>query len=105
MGLFFRKQPKPRRYYHKPIYWDPEKEEREKRMQKAEADAQCEQDGTYQVKLQRGDFRRMISNSHLDERARSVRKANYGLIAALVILLILVYIVIVNGGFWSLYFE
>ena len=105
MGLFFRKQPTPRRYYHKPIYWDPAKEEREKRIQKAEAEAQSERDGTYRVKLQRGDFRRMISNSPMDERNRSARKANYGLIAALLLLLVLVYIIIVNGGFWSLYFE
>ena len=98
MGIFFRKQPMPRRYNYKPVYWNQAKEEREAQMK----NAACENAGNYRVKLQKGDFRRMISNAD-NSRKRSIRKANAGLIAALLVLLVLVYI-IVNGGFWSLYF-
>lgn len=104
MGIFFRKQPTPRRFNYKPIYWNPEKEQREERA-KQKANESDNADASYKIKLQRGSFKRALENSELKESTRAKRKANIGLVVALVLLLILVYLIIINGGFWSLYFD
>jgi Flp pilus assembly protein TadB len=104
MGIFFRKQPTPRRFNYKPIYWDPRKEEREERAKQITTESD-NADSSYKIKLQRGSFKRALENSELKESTRTKRKANIGLVVALILLLLLVYLIVINGGFWSLYFE
>ena len=104
MGIFFRKQPTPRRFNYKPIYWDPEKEQREERAKQI-ANESKSADSSYKIKLQRGSFKRALENSELKKSTRIKRKANIGLVIALILLLLLVYLIIINGGFWSFYFD
>jgi len=57
MGLFF-KTPTIRRYDHQPIYWDPAKERREERLERAKQElGMTEEDGAYKPLIRRGTFR------------------------------------------------
>ena len=68
---FFHNQ-KPRRYYHRPIYWDPEKEEISEAV--AEAKKKNENGKNYQPSLKRGSFRRARFDNQDVDRSEHVRK-------------------------------
>lgn len=55
----FIKAPRPRQYYHKNIYYDPEKEERQERDARINKELGITPpDGTYTPSIKRGSFRR-----------------------------------------------
>jgi len=57
MGLFF-KAPKIRGFEHKPIYWDPDKERREERLERVKQElGMTEEDNAYKPLIRRGTFR------------------------------------------------
>lgn len=97
MALFsFYNMRKPRRYEHKPIYWDPHKEELEKRIQKVKNEIGQGNEDVENYKAQiKGSF--VEGTSHLkrnkenggDERSRSYK--NIKLILAAVLLGILLW--------------
>lgn len=50
--------PQPRRFNHKPIYWDPEKEARDERMERVERElGQNNGNKPYKTGIKRGSFR------------------------------------------------
>lgn len=60
MKITFIKAPKPRRYVHKNIYYDPDKEEREERELRVNKElGLTDKNQPYQVSIKRGSFRRM----------------------------------------------
>jgi hypothetical protein len=57
MGLFF-KTPRIRGFEHKPIYWNPEKERREERLERVKQElGMTEEEGAYKPLIRRGTFR------------------------------------------------
>lgn len=68
---FFHNQ-KPRKYYHRPIYWDPKKEEISEAV--AEAKRKKEQEGIFQPTLKRGSFRRAKFDNQEVDRSEHVQK-------------------------------
>lgn len=99
----FLRTPKPRRFNHKPIYWDPEKEEREQEI--AEARQRAGQT-PYQPTLKRGSFRRArfeVGDEHLADVRQARRQANLRfLIIAAVLLAIGVFFYFSSGEFLNL---
>ncbi len=68
---FFHNQ-KPRRYYHRPIYWDPEKDEVNEAVAKARQEA--EENGKYSPTLRRGSFRRARFDNQEVDLSESVQR-------------------------------
>ncbi len=68
---FFHNQ-KPRRYYHRPIYWDPEKDEVNEAVAKARQEAEA--NGNYSPTLRRGSFRRARFDNQEVDRSESVQR-------------------------------
>lgn len=68
---FFHNQ-KPRKYYHRPIYWDPKKEEISEAV--AEAKKKNEKEEKFQPTLKRGSFRRAKFDNQEVDRSEQVQK-------------------------------
>ena len=55
----FVKTPKPRAFYHRPIYWNPEEEERKERLERVRKDlGERDENEPYKASIKRGSFRR-----------------------------------------------
>ena len=60
MKIFFFRTPKPRRYVHKPIYWDPEEDERKEREERVRKELGLPpEDGKFHTSIKRGSFRKL----------------------------------------------
>lgn len=98
MKIVFFRTPKPRRFVHKPIYWDPEKEEREEREERVRRElGQPSKDGEYHTLIKRGSFRKGSSKNLQtgDDIQRERRNSNIRLliiIAALLIIAAMLYL-------------
>lgn len=69
---FFHNQ-KPRRFYHRPIYWNPEEENSNAAVKEAKQKAEQE-GGDYIPALKRGSFRRAKFDNQDVDRSDSVQK-------------------------------
>lgn len=90
MGIprFF-KVPEPKRFNYQPLYWDPEKEEREDRVRRIKAE--LGQEVTFSKKsstITRGSFRQYSASS----RRKAGRESNLRLVIIAAALLLLAYI-------------
>lgn len=104
MGILFNIN-KPRGYRHIPIYFDPEKEEREERL-KNKTPEQQPKDGEYHIRLQRGDFRKADERSDIDQRMRQQRSEILKLLFLLSILIAIGVFLYMNGSqILSLYLD
>ena len=55
----FVKTPEPRAFYHRPIYWNPEEEERKERLERVRKDlGERDENQPYKASIKRGSFRR-----------------------------------------------
>lgn len=82
--------PKPRRFYHKPIYWDPAKEEHDERQQRINRELKNKNaNGEYKVSIKRGSFRqnRWEEVPETQDMRLQKRKSNTRLLIIIVILL------------------
>ncbi|MBO6005821.1 MAG: hypothetical protein J6P49_03065 [Paludibacteraceae bacterium] len=104
MGFFNFGIQKPRSYKHVPIYWDPEKEEREKRER--EAEGQTSADGEFRTNIKRGSFRHYGERDDLFSRISRNHKEIVKLSFLLFILVLIGVFIYFNGGqMLSLYFD
>jgi len=107
MGMFqfFFNTRKPNGFDYKPMYWDPEKEEREKLHKRLEA---IEENGVDAAKTRiSGAFARKGSgHQHVGERRKYARRSNFTLIFVILLLALIAYfalnVYLPRGGF---YFE
>lgn len=103
MGILFGIN-KPRGYHHIPIYYDPEKEEREKRL-KTE-DPKQQEEGEYRIRLQRGSFRRSNEREELDQYNRQRRLEILKLALLLCVLIVIgVFVYFCGAQLLSLYLD
>lgn len=111
MKLVFFRTPKPRRYVHKNIYYDPEKEEHEAREARVNKElgltSEGGEDGEYRPSIRRGSFRRgRFGSDDLpahDELANSRRmKTARSIIIIIASLLFIAYIIATSGDFLAL---
>lgn len=93
MALFkFFKTPKPNHYDYKPMYWDPVKEERARRVREIEA---INSGDAEEVKNRlAGAFKKKGYGSHPTVRKKAVFKSNMILIATIFVLLLLSYLIL-----------
>ena len=64
MRITFSRTPKPRRFVHKNIYYDPEKEARQEREERVRKEnGQYEEGQSYKPSIKRGSFRRYQYNT------------------------------------------
>ena len=92
MGIprFF-KQANPKRFNYTPLYWDPDKEEREQRIRAIKQEMGVDVElGKKSSTITRGSFRHNSSTSKT--RSRANRDSNRRLILIVVVLLLLAYI-------------
>ena len=77
----FVKTPKPRAFYHRPIYWNPEEEERKERLERVRKDlGELDENQPYKASIKRGSFRRgrweqpdETPDMHTERRRSNVR--------------------------------
>lgn len=77
----FVKTPKPRAFYHRPIYWNPEEEERKERLERVRKDlGERDENEPYKASIKRGSFRRgrweqpdETPDMHTERRRSNVR--------------------------------
>ncbi len=77
----FVKTPKPRAFYHRPIYWNPEEEERKERLERVRKDlGERHENEPYKTSIKRGSFRRgrweqpdETPDMHTERRRSNVR--------------------------------
>ena len=77
----FVKTPKPRQFYHRPIYWNPEKEEHDERVERVRNElGQRDETEPYKPSIKRGSFRRgrweqpdETPDMHTERRRSNVR--------------------------------
>ncbi|HKM94781.1 MAG TPA: hypothetical protein VJY41_14110 [Prolixibacteraceae bacterium] len=92
MGNFFH-TPKAKQYNLQPRFWDPEKEEREKRDRRRNAEMGVKNDdSTYQPYISRGEFKSGLSKKKLG--ANSQRKSNIRLLILVTLLALMVYLIL-----------
>ena len=94
----FLRTPKPRQFYHKPIYWDPEKEEREEAIAAAKKNAGIrDENEPFKTSIKRGTFRknRFEQPDDIDNKdeIRKIRRASNIRAAIIAIILFIVAIV------------
>ena len=92
MKITFLRTPKPRRFVHKNIYYDPEKEQREEREERVNKELGIyKEDETYKPSIKRGTFRRYNYNvpKETSDMHRERRASNIRLIVIIVALLII----------------
>ena len=111
MKIVFFRTPKPRRFQHKNIYYDPIKEEREEREARVNKELgltdEKEENGDYIVSIRRGSFRRRRFDSDVlpsrDELANSRRmKTARSIIIIIASLFFIAYILMTSGDFLAL---
>ena len=90
MKFPFFNNPKPRRYYHRPIYWDPEKDKISDAI--AEAKKKNENEGNYQPSLKRGSFKRARFDNQEVDRSEHVQKERRAANLRFVIIVIALFI-------------
>ena len=77
----FVKTPKPRAFYHRPIYWNPEEGERKERLERVRKDlGERDENEPYKASIKRGSFRRgrweqpdETPDMHTERRRSNVR--------------------------------
>lgn len=77
----FVKTPKPRAFYHRPIYWNPEEEERKERLERVRKElGERDENQPYKSSIKRGSFRRgrweqpdETPDMHTERRRSNVR--------------------------------
>jgi hypothetical protein len=90
MASFFQ-TPKPKSYKVEPRYWNPEKEEREKRERRIKAELGLgQEDGTYRPYIGKGDFRLGMSKGKWSATTQR-RRSNTRLLLFVVLLALVVY--------------
>ena len=106
MKIYFFRTPKPRKYVHKNIYYDPEKEAREERQERVRKELGQYEDGeSYSPSIKRGSFRRYRYDepNQTSEMHRARRASNIRLIIIIVALLaIAVALYLSSGAFLAL---
>ena len=109
MKIVFFRTPKPRRFHHKNIYYDPEKEEREERENRVNKKLGLnEEDKPFVTSIRRGSFRRGMFDSEgmitHDELARDRRmKTARSIIIIVASLLFAAYIIATSGDYLALF--
>lgn len=96
MGIprFF-KQAGHRRFNYSPLYWDPDKEDREQRIRAIKQEMGVEVElGRTPSTIKRGSFRRNVSSSKI--RSRASRDSNRRLLLIVAVLLLLAYILVIR---------
>ena len=91
MGVprFFKLQ-KPKRFEYNPIYWDPEKEERDDRINRIRQEMGIDiEGGTVKTSLTRGSFRQYKRKT----KVRASRSSNIRLVIILAVLFLLAYLI------------
>jgi len=85
----FFKLPKPRRFNYSPLYWDPEKEEREDRIRRIrqEMGIDIPSDPT-RTTIRRGSFRQASQKT----KVKAARSSNIRLLVILAVLFLLAYL-------------
>ena len=77
----FVKTPKPRAFYHRPIYWNPEEEEHKERLERVRKElGERDENEPYKASIKRGSFRRgrweqpdETPDMHTERRRSNVR--------------------------------
>lgn len=93
--------PKPRRFYHKPIYWDPAKEEHDKRQERINSKLENKNaDGEYKIGIKRGSFRqyRWESVPETQDMRKQKRQSNIRLIIIIMVLLVFAAFLYLSSG-------
>ena len=109
MKIVFFRTPKPRRFHHKNIYYDPEKEERADRENRVDKEVGLNgDDKPFVTSIRRGSFRRGMFDADdmpaRDELARDRRmKTARSIIIIIASLLFAAYIIATSGDFLSLF--
>ena len=103
MKIVFFRTPKPRRFHHKNIYYDPEKEEREERENRVNKELGLNQeDKPFVTSIRRGMFDTEDMPAR-DELARDRRmKTARSIIIIIASLLFAAYIIATSGDFLAL---
>lgn len=102
MKITFIKAPKPRRFVHKNIYYDPEKEEREERELRVNKElGLTDKDEPFKTSIRRGSFRRPENNRGVDltpDMQRERKMANIRFVIIAVILIVIAGILYFTSG-------
>ena len=87
----FFKLHRPKRFEYNPIYWDPEKEEREERIRRIKQEMGMEEEGAtiQRSSIKRGSFRQYKRKT----KVRASRSSNIRLIIILAVLFLLSYLI------------
>jgi hypothetical protein len=87
----FFKLHKPKQFEYNPIYWDPEKEEREERIRRIKQEMGVDEEGSSMQRssIRRGSFRQYKRNA----KVRASRSSNIRLIIILAVLFLLSYLI------------
>jgi len=86
----FIKTPNPKRFNYTPLYWDPDKEEREQRVRNIKAEMGIDVDLRKKSStITRGSFR----NTPPKSNAKASKNANKRLILIIVVLLLISYLI------------
>jgi hypothetical protein len=80
------KLPEHKKFTYRPLFYDPEKEEREERMRELKAEQGIGPEGDFKSRIQRGSMR----NYYRKEKA-AARQSNIRLILIVVFLLVMTY--------------
>ena len=109
MKIVFFRTPKPRRFVHKNIYSDPEKEEREEREARVNKElGLTDENKPFVTSIRRGSFRRGMFDADdmpaRDELANSRKmKTARSIIIIIASLLLAAYIIATSGDFLALF--
>lgn len=101
MRITFFRTPKPRRFVHKNIYYDPEKEARQEREERVRKEnGQYEEGQSYKPSIKRGSFRRYQYNTpdQTNDMQRQRRASNIRLIIIIATLLIIAMALYFSSG-------
>lgn len=98
----FVKTPKPRAFYHRPIYWNPEAEEHKERLERVRKElGERDESQPYKASIKRGSFRRgrwdEPSADTLDMQSER-RRSNVRLVVIVVVLLALAALLYLTSG-------
>lgn len=93
MFLRFLKLPKSQRYQYNPRYWDPEKEEMEKKVQQIKDRQNGASSASIRSRLASGGIRRGFEVSGRGRKKQAMR-SNFILIAVIIALLFLAYMLL-----------
>lgn len=85
----FFKLPKPRKFSYSPLYWDPEKEEREDRVRRIKQEMGIgDPSGPARTTIRRGSFRQASKKT----RVKANRSSNIRLLVILAVLFLIAYL-------------